>query len=56
LCKAIFLHSWSLRLSGTAYARVIVFRLRRSLGVDIISFLKEEHGTSLVNHRYLVLT
>jgi hypothetical protein len=48
-CKAIFLHSQSFRILGAAFARLIVCRLRMSLGVDTTSFLKEECGRSLVN-------
>ncbi len=46
----ILLHSWSLRPSGAAFTRLIVRRPCRSLGVDTISFLKEESGGSLANH------
>jgi hypothetical protein len=46
LRKAIFSHLQSLRPSGTAFARLIVCRLGRSLGVDTISFLKEDCGGS----------
>jgi hypothetical protein len=45
--KAIFLHLRSLRLSGTAIARLIICMLLRSLEVDRISFLKEESGGSM---------
>ncbi len=49
LRKTIFLHSRSFRPSGIAFARLIVCRLRRSRGVDTISFLKKERGGSLRN-------
>jgi hypothetical protein len=41
--------------SRTAFARLIVRRLQRSLGVNRLSYLKEEHGGSLTNHLRLVL-
>ncbi len=49
LRKVIFSQSRSLRPSGAAFARLIICRLRRSLGVNTISFLKEESGGSLKN-------
>jgi hypothetical protein len=40
---------------GTAFARDIARRLCTSLGVEIMSFLKEERGGSLKKHWNLVL-
>jgi hypothetical protein len=49
LATAIFLHWRSFIPPGTAFARINICRLRRSLGVDMINFLKEESGGLLVN-------
>jgi hypothetical protein len=49
------LHSLSLMPSGTAFARDIVHRPCTSLGVEIMSFLKEEHGGLLKKRWNLVL-
>ncbi len=54
MCKVIFLHLQSLRPLGTAFARLIVCRLRKSLGVNTINILKEESGGSLANDWNLV--
>jgi hypothetical protein len=48
--KAIFSHLWSLRLSGTAFARLIVWKLRYSPGDDTIIFLKEK----VVGHSWTI--
>ncbi len=42
MCRANLLHSLSLMSLGTAFARLIARRPRRSFGVDMTSFLKEE--------------
>ncbi len=45
----ILLHLRSLSPSGVAFARLIVCIPCRSLGVDMINFLKKESGGSLAN-------
>jgi hypothetical protein len=52
---ANLLHSLSLMPSGTAFAKDIVRRPCRSLGVDKMSFLKDERGGLLTNCWDLVL-
>ncbi len=54
-CRANLLHSLSLMPSGTAFAIDIVRRACTSLGVKIMSFLKEERGGSLKKRWNLVL-
>jgi hypothetical protein len=54
-CRANLLHSLSLMPSGTAFAIDIIRRPCTSLGVKIMSFLKEEHGGLLKKYWKLVL-
>ncbi len=54
--KANFLHSRSCRMSGAAFAELIVCRSCMSLGVDMTCFSKEERDWSLTNRWSLVLS